>query len=66
MTPNESLEDWYSRNKPSAWQDWEWNKFLCSIGRIYLETASQQMALPLPVLIKYLETAPTAKDKFSS
>jgi hypothetical protein len=57
------MESWFVNQKPQGWEDWEWNKFLCSIGRIYLESASKQMALPIPVIIKFLETAPEASRK---
>lgn len=50
----ESMEDWYTHQMPVGWESWEWNKFLCSIARIYLDTASQQTGIAIPNLIAYL------------
>lgn len=54
MPQMEPLEDWFENNKPHGWEDWEWNKFLVSIARIYLISACATLKLPMPELLKHL------------
>lgn len=50
----EPLFDWMEANKPPDWQDWEWHKFLCSLGRIYVISAAATFKIPIPELVRYL------------
>lgn len=54
MPQIEPIEDWFENNKPAGWEDWEWNRYLCSIARIYLVTASASLKMPMPQLLQFL------------
>lgn len=61
ITRLEPLEDWVVRSKPAGFEDWEWHKFLCGIARIYLVTASAQLNISMPELLRYL-SVPDSED----
>ena len=41
----EDLEQWVHNARPDNWEEWEWIRFLCSIGRVFLTQASQETGL---------------------
>lgn len=50
----ENLEQWINDTRPDNWEEWEWLRFLCSIGRLFITQASQETGLTAQQIILFL------------
>lgn len=50
----ENLEQWIDDTRPDNWEEWEWLRFLCSIGRVFITQAAHESGLTQHDIVLFL------------
>lgn len=51
LSAEDSVRDWVIQNQPQGWEEWEWHRYLCSIGMQLLQAVSDRLGVDVPTTV---------------